>query len=538
MSLQPMTEIAVPNASHGAKSDSGSARNSSGHSFGDVIAEVNSGGADRDAHRPDGEQADDLPSTHSESVPQSKASKVAAEQQVETSETQSDQTLEVRADSPKNNNPRDIVEYMLSSELSPFGRNQERFEQDQNANQTANESPTDVAKAVGSLSLETLDQPTLSGALRPDAVDRALLSDELTSETLNSSRTNSVLNSAPNQMGTDAQTSGKSTTVLRGTPDALSKPKEAAPVQHRNSATSVDANSGLLHSEPDWLISGQAPSVHSSQAAITPHNTQPLPSELTGSQTNAVMKPLQTSSELALKYELRGLEEDQVWRSDTVRAEAQKTLPMGYAVNSTVALQTTTTMATSPIAVVAAANSGAQESITSTAEETATLLAGLSIEDALGVAASANTVASGLHSNTDTPRAEMARSIGAQLAEQMAKRPQGSVDITLNPEELGRVKMAVSPGDSSVTISILAERPETLDLMRRHVDQLIQEFKQLGYESVEFAFSDGATSSDEAPREQGLTNTWSGGEAANLNNDTDEEIPNRTGQQSGLDMRL
>ena len=38
-------------------------------------------------------------------------------------------------------------------------------------------------------------------------------------------------------------------------------------------------------------------------------------------------------------------------------------------------------------------------------------------------------------------------------------------------------------------MALLAERPETLDLMRRHIDQLIQEFHALGFGDVRFSFS-------------------------------------------------
>ena len=38
-------------------------------------------------------------------------------------------------------------------------------------------------------------------------------------------------------------------------------------------------------------------------------------------------------------------------------------------------------------------------------------------------------------------------------------------------------------------MSVTAERQETLDLMRRHIDQLAQEFKALGYGSINFDFN-------------------------------------------------
>lgn len=36
---------------------------------------------------------------------------------------------------------------------------------------------------------------------------------------------------------------------------------------------------------------------------------------------------------------------------------------------------------------------------------------------------------------------------------------------------------------------ILADRPETQELMRRHIDVLAQEFRSLGYERISFSFN-------------------------------------------------
>ena len=38
----------------------------------------------------------------------------------------------------------------------------------------------------------------------------------------------------------------------------------------------------------------------------------------------------------------------------------------------------------------------------------------------------------------------------------------------------------------------MADRPETLDLMRRHIDILAQEFHEIGYGTAEFAFGQNA----------------------------------------------
>jgi hypothetical protein len=38
-------------------------------------------------------------------------------------------------------------------------------------------------------------------------------------------------------------------------------------------------------------------------------------------------------------------------------------------------------------------------------------------------------------------------------------------------------------------VQLVAERPETLDLLRRHVDSLAADLRDLGYSGLEFSFS-------------------------------------------------
>lgn len=39
-----------------------------------------------------------------------------------------------------------------------------------------------------------------------------------------------------------------------------------------------------------------------------------------------------------------------------------------------------------------------------------------------------------------------------------------------------------------MVVTVLADRPETLDLMRRHIDLLARDLQQMGYEGLSFAF--------------------------------------------------
>lgn len=64
-----------------------------------------------------------------------------------------------------------------------------------------------------------------------------------------------------------------------------------------------------------------------------------------------------------------------------------------------------------------------------------------------------------------------------------------SVVVTLSPDELGKVTMNVSAQDGTLTLALAVERGDTLDLLRRHIDQLAQDFRDLGFSQLNFSFS-------------------------------------------------
>jgi flagellar hook-length control protein FliK len=132
-------------------------------------------------------------------------------------------------------------------------------------------------------------------------------------------------------------------------------------------------------------------------------------------------------------------------------------------------------------------------------------------------------------------RADSVRNAAAQAVEVIIRQPGKPVEITLNPEELGRVRMALTTTESGVTVVITSERPETLDLMRRHIDQLAQEFLRLGYENTAFEF--GSDSGNGSPAPKGLPNTEKA--ESGLPN-ADKTLHPTTSRlvSTGLDLRL
>ncbi|WP_165352814.1 flagellar hook-length control protein FliK [Loktanella sp. IMCC34160] len=99
--------------------------------------------------------------------------------------------------------------------------------------------------------------------------------------------------------------------------------------------------------------------------------------------------------------------------------------------------------------------------------------------------------------------AEVARQVASQIA--VAAQSDGSTEIALDPVELGKVKLRLTGSEHGMSVLIIAERPETADLMRRHVEMLAQEFRDLGYSDLQFQFESGGEHKREADQSDAPT---------------------------------
>lgn len=82
-----------------------------------------------------------------------------------------------------------------------------------------------------------------------------------------------------------------------------------------------------------------------------------------------------------------------------------------------------------------------------------------------------------------------ASAVMSQLSAAVQRNGAGQLEVALNPPELGRVRFAMESQDGNMVIAITADKPETMELIRRHIDQLEKEFLELGYDSLSFNFS-------------------------------------------------
>ncbi|TCP27670.1 flagellar hook-length control protein FliK [Rhodovulum adriaticum] len=90
-----------------------------------------------------------------------------------------------------------------------------------------------------------------------------------------------------------------------------------------------------------------------------------------------------------------------------------------------------------------------------------------------------------------------------QVAEAMQTPPRdGRIELALEPAELGRVRLTLTAAEQAMTVVLSADRPETLELMRRHGEMLAGALRAAGYEGVSLDFAGGGTgrqAADPAP---------------------------------------
>ena len=142
-------------------------------------------------------------------------------------------------------------------------------------------------------------------------------------------------------------------------------------------------------------------------------------------------------------------------------------------------------------------------------------------------ASGVQTAATGPSSVTTAPAQQVAHQIAAAITQTGGR----VTEIALNPEELGRVRLSMTAQETTITLNVLAERPETTELLRRNIDALTQEFRALGYNDINFSFGgDGAAQAEteDAPDQQKLTTEVS----------EDSTTPTALQPMSGLDLRM
>ena len=131
--------------------------------------------------------------------------------------------------------------------------------------------------------------------------------------------------------------------------------------------------------------------------------------------------------------------------------------------------------------------------------------------------------------------AAMVQSIARQVADAAPRAAEAAIEITLHPEELGRLKLTLTGSEGAQLLQVVAERPETLDLVRRHIDLLMREFGAQGFGGLNVSLG----SNRDAPARFSAPRQDTQGAEQHLSTQAETPATQSPGLlRDGLDLRL
>jgi hypothetical protein len=133
----------------------------------------------------------------------------------------------------------------------------------------------------------------------------------------------------------------------------------------------------------------------------------------------------------------------------------------------------------------------------------------------------------------------------AGIAATLQHRADGTTEIALSPDELGSVRLrleADARDPERMIVHLAFDRPDTMDLFRRHADQLTEAIRAAGYAEAKLDFGQhgagtearGGQESSGGRNEAATTGTDPGSPQAA----PDTRFPLRLADVAGLDLRL
>jgi Flagellar hook-length control protein FliK len=97
--------------------------------------------------------------------------------------------------------------------------------------------------------------------------------------------------------------------------------------------------------------------------------------------------------------------------------------------------------------------------------------------------------------------------VAAQITAALSQTADGATELALSPEELGNVRLRLerdSKNPERMVVHITFERPETLDLFRRHAGELTDALRDAGYAGADIGFGHEGGRADTSERDPGF----------------------------------
>jgi flagellar hook-length control protein FliK len=134
--------------------------------------------------------------------------------------------------------------------------------------------------------------------------------------------------------------------------------------------------------------------------------------------------------------------------------------------------------------------------------------------------------------------------VPTQLAQRLASVPMmtdrdAPLELTLDPPELGAIRVSVSRGTEGMVLHLQADLPETLDLLRRNGAALMQELQRQGLDHAGFSFSGrDPGGQQQRPDAQSIMAREDSAQSHPTHIPDPSQIASARTRRSGLDIRL
>jgi len=92
--------------------------------------------------------------------------------------------------------------------------------------------------------------------------------------------------------------------------------------------------------------------------------------------------------------------------------------------------------------------------------------------------------------------------ISSQIQLQIGKAEKQTIELRLDPPELGRVTVQLTTQDQVVTAQITADRADTVELMRRHAELLNATLEKAGFSQANLSFQQGSPQDNQSTADE------------------------------------
>jgi hypothetical protein len=117
--------------------------------------------------------------------------------------------------------------------------------------------------------------------------------------------------------------------------------------------------------------------------------------------------------------------------------------------------------------------------------------------------------------------------LAATIVGSMGKTPDGMIEIRLSPEELGEVRVMFRTDTTTpdrVVVMLTFDKPDTLDLFRRHSEQLAEALRQAGFAQADIGFGQHGAGQSHSGADKPRRDVWA------QDQELDPALTDRSGQ--------